>query len=131
MGAQTTMEYLQKNNQILVAPGSGYVVPEEDSQISTLRGQCKASIVDYSWQMVFASDEDQFNSLLKEMQKTLKGLDYDTVLDYDMKCAKEQQKAREEVVKEYQDKNDSTASTDSDSTSDASADSTASDSSAE
>lgn len=137
MGAQTTMEYLQKNSQILVAPGSGYVVPEEDSQISTLRGQCKASIVDYSWQMVFASDEDQFNSLLEEMQKTLKGLDYDTVLEYDMKCAKEQQAAREEVVKEYQDDNDSkdTASADSNSTADSDAsaatDSTESDSSAE
>lgn len=122
------MEYLQKNNQVLVAPGSGYVVPEEDSQISTLRGQCKASIVDYSWQMVFASDEDQFNSLLKEMQKTLKGLDYDTVLDYDMKCAKEQQKARGEVVKEYQDKDSDSSSTDSDAS--ATTDSTGSDSSA-
>ena len=45
-GAETTMDYLTSHDQILVAPGSGYAVPEEDSQISTLRGQCKASIVD-------------------------------------------------------------------------------------
>ena len=42
-GAETTMDYLTSHDQILVAPGSGYAVPEEDSQISTLRGQCKAS----------------------------------------------------------------------------------------
>ena len=78
--------------------------------------------------MVFASDEDQFNSLLKEMQKTLKGLDDDTVLDYDMKCAKEQQKARGEVVKEYQDKDSDSSFTDSDAS--ATTDSTGSDSSA-
>lgn len=67
-GAETTMDYLTSHDQILVAPGSGYAVPEEDSQISTLRGQCKASIVDYSWKMVFASNEDEFNSLLAEMR---------------------------------------------------------------
>lgn len=89
-GAETTMDYLTSHDQILVAPGSGYAVPEEDSQISTLRGQCKASIVDYSWKMVFASNEDEFNSLLAEMQDTLEGLDYQTVLDYDMECAKAQ-----------------------------------------
>lgn len=88
-GASTTMDYLTQNDQILVAPGSGYVVPEEDSQITTLRGQCKASIVDYSWKLVFASDENEFQSLVEEMQSTLKGLDYDTVLEYDMQCAKD------------------------------------------
>ena len=34
-GAETTMDYLTSHDQILVAPGSGYAVPEEDSQIST------------------------------------------------------------------------------------------------
>ena len=110
------MDYLTQNDQVLVAPGSGYVVPEEDSQITTLRGQCKASIVDYSWKMVFASDEDEFNSLLEEMQKTLKGLDYDTVLEYDMQCAKDQQAAREQVVKDYEEENGSVDSAAADAT---------------
>ena len=96
------MDYLTSHDQILVAPGSGYAVPEEDSQISTLRGQCKASIVDYSWKMVFASNEDEFNSLLAEMQDTLEGLDYQTVLDYDMECAKAQNDARVAVVEQYE-----------------------------
>ena len=100
--ADTTMDYLNSHDQIMVAPGSGYAVPEEDSQISTLRGQCKASIVDYSWRMVFASDEKEFDSLLAEMQDTLEGLDYQTVLDYDMECAKAQNDAREAVVKQYE-----------------------------
>lgn len=69
MGAQTTMEYLNSKGQILVAPGSAYVVPEEDSQITTLRGQCKASIVEYSWKMVFAADENEFNSLLLKCRR--------------------------------------------------------------
>ena len=103
------MDYLTSHDQIVVAPGSGYAVPEEDSQISTLRGQCKASIVDYSWKMVFASDEDEFNSLLAEMQDTLEGLDYQTVLDYDMECAKAQNDARVAVVEQYEAENGSEA----------------------
>ena len=122
-GAETTMDYLTSHDQILVAPGSGYAVPEEDSQISTLRGQCKASIVDYSWKMVFASNEDEFNSLLAEMQDTLEGLDYQTVLDYDMECAKAQNDARVATVKQYEEEHGTDAAAEE--TADGSADDSA------
>lgn len=101
MGAKTTMEYLQNNNKILVAPGSGFAAPEEDSQITTLRGQCKATIVDTSWQMIFAANDEEFDTLQKTMQDTLEGLDYQTVLDYDMDLAKQQNDARVAIVEEY------------------------------
>lgn len=105
MGAKTTMEYLQANDKIIVAPGSGFAAPEEDSQITTLRGQCKATIVDTSWQMIFASDDEQFKSLQKQMQDTLEGLDYQTVLDYDMDLAKQQNDARIAIVEQYESEN--------------------------
>ena len=101
MGAQTTMEFLENNNKILVAPGSGFAAPEEDSQITTLRGQCKATIVDTSWQMIFAANDSEFESLQKQMQDTLEGLDYQTVLDYDMDLAHQQNDARVAIVEEY------------------------------
>lgn len=101
-GADTTMDLLKENDQIAVAPGSGYVVPEEDSQIATLRGQIKAVIVENSWKMVFAKDEAEFDSYLKTMQDTAKGLGFEEVLEYDMQCAKEQNDARVQVVKDYE-----------------------------
>lgn len=58
MGANTTMEYLQNNNLLMVAPGSDYTTPEEDSNITTVRGQCKAAVVDSSWKMIFAKDQE-------------------------------------------------------------------------
>lgn len=114
MGAKTTMEYLENNNKIIVAPGSGFAAPEEDSQITTLRGQCKATIVDTSWKMIFAKDQDEFDSLLKSMQDTLKGLDYQTVLDYDMDLAKQQNDARIAIVEEYASSGNDTADTGTD-----------------
>lgn len=101
-GADTTMDLLKENDQIAVAPGSGYVVPEEDSQIATLRGQIKAVIVENSWKMVFAKDEVEFNQYLKTMQDTANGLGFEEVLEYDMQCAKDQNDARVQVVKDYE-----------------------------
>ncbi|PXV89136.1 carbohydrate ABC transporter substrate-binding protein (CUT1 family) [Lachnotalea glycerini] len=100
MNAKTTLEYLQNNDKLMVAPGSSYITPAEDSEITTLRGQCKAIIVEYSWKMVFASSEDEFNSLLSEMQDIVKGLGYDQVLAVDMQNAKDQNAARIEAAAE-------------------------------
>ena len=103
-GAESAMSYLEENSMIKVAPGDSYVAPEEDSQISTLRSQCGASLTDYSWRMVFASDDSKFESLYKEMQATLEGLKMDKLVEYDTKCAQEKADAREEVVKLYESK---------------------------
>ena len=60
MGASSTMEYVQNNNMLEVAPGSSYSIPEADSNITTVRGQCKSAVVDNSWKMVFASNDSEF-----------------------------------------------------------------------
>lgn len=98
MKAKTTLEYLKNNDKILVAPGCGYSAPLETSDITTLRNQCKAAIVQYSWQMIFAKDKAQYDSLLKEMQDTVNGLGYADVLKFDMQNAKDQDAARKAAL---------------------------------
>lgn len=100
MNAKTTLDYLKSKDQVLVAPGSTYVAPQESSDITTLRNQVKASIVQYSWLMVFAKDDNEFNSLLKEMQDTVNGLGYADVLKVDMQNAKDQDAARKASLAE-------------------------------
>lgn len=103
-GAKTTLEFLEKKDALAVAPGTSYTTPQESSDITTLRNQCKAVIVDNSWKMIFAENEKEFNSLLKEMQDTVKGLGYDKVLEVDMQNAKDQAEARKEAVENYNSK---------------------------
>ncbi|MFC8798362.1 ABC transporter substrate-binding protein [Promicromonospora sp. NPDC057138] len=100
MGATTTMQYLQDNDQLIVAPGSGFAAPTDDSEIETLRNQVKASIVEYSWKMAFAKDDAEFDSLLAQLQETVNGLGYEKVLDVDMANAKAQNEARVAVADE-------------------------------
>ena len=99
-GAATTMDYLKDNHQLLVAPGASYVAPTDSSEIQTLRNQVKAVIIQYSWQMAFAKDDAQFDSLKKELQQKAKGLGYDKVLKVDLADAKDQNAQRVKVAKE-------------------------------
>ena len=104
-GAKTTIEFLESKDALSVSPGTSYIQPEESSDITTLRNQCKTVIVDDSWKMVFAKDETEFESILKHMQDTVKGLGYEEVLELDMKNAKEQSACRIQAVEEYNSRN--------------------------
>ncbi len=88
MGADTTMEYLEKNDMLLVAPGMLYTASVETSEQTTIRHQCKRAIQEYSWKMIFAPDRQRFEALLNEMQATVKNYGYDVILEYDMFHAK-------------------------------------------
>ena len=79
----TAIEYLDSIGKTLTEPGTNYAVPDYSTDIETIKEQCGQVILEKSWQMAFASDEDEFNSLLKEMQDTCKGLGYDQVYEVD------------------------------------------------
>lgn len=97
-GSTSTMDYLESNNKLLVAPGSSFVYPEMSSEINTMRSQCRTVIVDYSWKMVFAEDEQSFYNLLDTMQKKVYAFGYDEVIAEDFKYAKLQDAARKEAA---------------------------------
>ncbi|MCM3695336.1 extracellular solute-binding protein [Microbacterium oleivorans] len=101
MGATTTMDYLRENDQLLVGPGASYTPEADSSEIETLRNQAKAAIVQTSWQMVFAENDAQFDSLFASLQETAAGLGYDKVLEVDMSRAEEQDAARKAVAAEF------------------------------
>lgn len=102
MGADTAMEYLEKNKKLMVSPGYGYTRPQKSSEEEAIRSQCRSVIRKYSWEMIFAEDEETFYELLSRMQKETKSLGYDSVLELDMKNAKEMEAARWENVKKYE-----------------------------
>ena len=99
--ATSTMEYLQANDQVLVAPGASYAPPADSSEIETLRNQVKEIVKQFSWQMVFAESEAKFEALRDELIETANGLGYEKVLEFDMENAKAQNDARVAVTEEF------------------------------
>lgn len=101
MQAESTMDYLAQHDMIVVAAGHPGSVDTESTDITTMRSQCKAVIVDYSWQMIFAEDEETFYKLLGEMQTKAVSLGYNTVYKLDLNRAKKQYKERQKAVEKY------------------------------
>lgn len=97
-GAATAIERLNSTGKLLVLPGTNYAMPEYSTDISAIKEQCKQTIIEYSWKMVFAKDAAEFDSLLKEMQTTVKGLGYDQVLEVDKQNCQDQYKAFDEAL---------------------------------
>lgn len=96
--AYSTLKYLEENDQMIIAPGNDYIVPPTTSDITAMRRQCRSVIIDYSWKMVFASDEESFNALYNEMVTKVKAFGYEDVLTLDLKNAKDQDDARKRAV---------------------------------
>lgn len=99
--ASSTMQWLEDHDKLAVAPGASYITPDEDSMVSAIRGQVKTVVVSQSWKAALAPNDAEFNKDLETMRTKVDGLNYKKVLDFDMKCAKDQNAARVAIKNQY------------------------------
>jgi len=97
MGASTAVEWFVNNDKIAVQKsiytGQPYVEMTDD--LKQKQGQVASVIKEYSWKLIYAKDEAQFNQLKDEMINKAKGLGYDDVVEFN----KEQHKVVFELRK--------------------------------
>jgi putative aldouronate transport system substrate-binding protein len=91
MGALTSKEYFQKNNLLAVNDPlfTGKAPDVMDKTLTQKQAQVATVLKQYSWKMVFAKNQEKFDSLLKEMTAKAKGLGFDEVLKFNMDHAKQ------------------------------------------
>jgi len=99
MGADSTIEYLIGKDQVMVAPGNTFILPEESMDTVAKRSQCRKVIVAYSWKMIYASDEEEFWDLYNEMCTMVDGLGYQEVLAVDLDNAYRLSEARQDALR--------------------------------
>ncbi len=80
----TPIGYFNENNMITVVPGTEWVQEEYPDYLKTIQEQCRQTIIDYSWRMVFAASEDEYYRLKDELLGTLSRLDYDKFLEFNI-----------------------------------------------
>lgn len=85
-GALTAKDYLEKNNQLAIMRPLFTGTPPSviSDELEQKRGQVAQVIKQFSWKMVYAKNEAEFNKLRQEMLDKAKGLGYDEVLAWNV-----------------------------------------------
>jgi len=82
-GAAEPAEYMKKNNILVVSPNVSVSLPSDTADISVIRGQCEEILEDYSWRMIFAQSEADFDALWNEMVEQMDGLGFQQLVEFD------------------------------------------------
>lgn len=81
--AEEPADYMKKNNKLIISPNVSVSLPIDTADISVIRNQCNETICDYSWRMIYASDDANFDALWDEMSKTLDGYGFQDLVKFD------------------------------------------------
>ncbi|WP_026525535.1 extracellular solute-binding protein [Butyrivibrio sp. MB2005] len=96
----TPIGYYEEKDMITVVPGTEWAQEEYLDYLKTVQEQCRQTIIDYSWRMVFAESEDEFYRLKDELLGTIKRLDYDSFLEVNIENAKKRYEVLKQAAKE-------------------------------
>ena len=96
-GVTTPREYFEQNDMLSIykvpfLPDGARVMSQDLEQKKSTIGQV---VQEYSWRMVFAADEAEFNALWDEMTEKADGLGYQELLAWTIEGAEEEFAARE------------------------------------
>lgn len=97
-GARYTKEYLVNNDMLSVIPGNTYTAPAMDTDMKATRDQVGNILKQYSWQMVFAKNEAEYESIKQEMITMATEMGYDTLVEYYLSLLPEVHQARVDAV---------------------------------
>ena len=82
-GAADAVDYMKKNNVLVVSPNVSVTLPSDTTDISVIRNQCNETICDYSWRMIFAKDDAEFDQLWDEMTAQMDGFGFQDLVKFD------------------------------------------------
>ena len=82
-GAENPVDYMKKNNKLLASPSVGFAPPEDSLDIQNIRSDVNAELCSYTWRMIFAESDDDFDSLWDEMVENMEGFGYEELYEYD------------------------------------------------
>ncbi len=82
-GASEPVEYMKNNNVLVVSPNVSVTLPSDTNDISVIRSQCGFNLNDYSWKMIYAKDDAEFDSMWDEMTKQMNGLGFEDLVKFD------------------------------------------------
>ncbi len=82
-GAEEPADYMKQNNVLLVSPNVSVSLPSDSNDIAIIRSQCGEALCDYSWRMIFAKNQAEFDAIWDEMATQMDGFGFQDVVKFD------------------------------------------------
>ena len=83
-GSEEPVDYMRDNNVLLISPCVSVSLPSDTTDISVIRNQVNETVCDYSWRMIFAADDAEFDAMWDEMTEQLDGFGFQDLVEFDM-----------------------------------------------
>lgn len=82
-GAAEPVDYMKANNKLVISPNVSVSLPTDTPDIGVVRNQCNETICDYSWRMIYAKDDAEFDAMWDEMSATMDGVGFQDLVKFD------------------------------------------------
>lgn len=82
-GEYEPVDYMKANDVLLVSPNVSVSLPSDTTDISVIRNQINEAVCDYSWRMIFAADDEEFDAMWDEMSEQLDGFGFQELVEFD------------------------------------------------
>jgi putative aldouronate transport system substrate-binding protein len=96
-GFMSPDDYLADTNRIAISLGSGFTMDTRDDDLNTTWAQVAECVKSYTWKMIYAKTDAEYDSLLKEFREKAKEYGYDTCVEW-CKGQAEKRKAKEDAL---------------------------------
>ncbi len=87
--------YLKDSGKLAISLGSGFTMDTRSDELNTTWAQVAECVKNYSWQLVYAKSDTEFNTLLAEFKAKAKDYGYDQAVEWCLGQA-EKRKAKEQ-----------------------------------
>ena len=81
-GVTTLNEYMEKDGNYVVAPGTSYAASSKDPELKTTWSQVTNCIIDSSWNAIYAESDADFDKIVAKMISDCEGYGYDECLKW-------------------------------------------------
>lgn len=82
--AEDPVDWMEKNDRLLASPNVQVPLDTYSSELAVIRNNVNQQLCDYSWKMIFAEDDEEFEALWDEMIEMLDGYDYQDLYEFDI-----------------------------------------------
>ena len=97
--AEEPVDYMKKNDLLVISPNVSVSLPTDTSDIGVIRNQCNETECDYSWRMIYAKDDAEFDAMWDEMTAQLDGFGFQDLTKFDIEKHTIELEAKKAVAK--------------------------------